>query len=115
MTIRIIDNKKVDLTDSEFKLYQEICKDNSKVNFKGELLFQDLFESDKDGIIYFIRPSNKKYASMEAFLFIVAVMVHQHLRISASETDKINSESKQVLEEMKKELAEIKELKEKLK
>ena len=34
--LRIIDNKKIDLTDSEFALYNEICKSYDRNNFSGK-------------------------------------------------------------------------------
>lgn len=85
--IRIIDNKKIDLTDHEYSLYNQIVESYTTPRFRGESLFQDLFETDDDGIIIFLKPSNKPIASLEVYLFLVSIMVHQHLRSSTSQYD----------------------------
>jgi len=115
--LRIIDNKRVELTDSEWLLYQEICRSytEQKTNLRGEDLFKDLFESDKNGIIVFLRPPTN-YTSIEVFMFLVSVMVHQHIGAACAEADasikeikenihegrRINEEAKVLIEEMKK-------------
>ncbi len=76
---RTIDHKKIDLTDHEWQLYEEICKSYDRPNFKGADLFRGLFETDGDGIITFLRPP-VEYTSMEVYLFMMSVMQHQHLR-----------------------------------
>lgn len=85
MTIRIIDYKKIDLTEDEWQMYQDICKSYDKPNFKGEDLFNGLFETDDDGIIVYINPPSKTYVSLEVFLFVVAVFNHQHVRLIHSQ------------------------------
>lgn len=77
--IRIIDNKKIDLTDDEWGLYQSICKSYDGPNFRGADLFIDLFETDNNGIIVFLKPP-KYQTSFEVFLFLISIMNHQHLR-----------------------------------
>ncbi|NJO18721.1 MAG: hypothetical protein HC877_24275 [Thioploca sp.] len=66
---RIIDHKAIDMTDDEFRLYNQICRSYDRTNFKGEDLFKDHFESNNDGIILFVRPPNKKYSSLEVYTF----------------------------------------------
>ena len=78
--IRIIDYKKVDLTDDEYQMYQNICRSYDRPNFKGEDLFRDIFETDDDGFIVFLKPPTKHFTSMEVFLFVCSIMQHQHLR-----------------------------------
>ncbi len=78
--IRIIDNKKLALTQSEWDMYQSICRSYDRSNFKGEELFKDLFESDNNGIIIFLKPPASRYTSVEIFLFISALMTHQNIR-----------------------------------
>ncbi len=77
--IRIIDNKKVDITDDEWNMYQKICKDYDSTTREGKFLFQDLFETDAVGIIQMIKPPTNNI-SMEVFLFVMALMQHQHIR-----------------------------------
>jgi len=87
--LRIIDNKRIDLTAKEWELYQEICRsyDQERLGMKGEELFQDLFETDKHGIIIFLRPPRQKFSSMEVYLFLVSVMVHQHVGTACDHVD----------------------------
>jgi hypothetical protein len=81
MSIRVIDNKKVDLTDDEWTMYQKIVQSYTSLTNKGEDLFIDLFETNNDGIIIFLKPPTKRQTSFEVFLFLMAVMQHQHLRL----------------------------------
>lgn len=85
---RIINNKRIELTDDEFKLYQEICKSYDRPNFKGSDLFVDLFETDENGIITFLKPPTQ-FTSMEVFLFMMSVFCHQHVRQMYDRTDDI--------------------------
>lgn len=86
--IRIIDNKKVEMTNDEWNMYQDICKSYDRTNFNGKDLFIDLFESDNDGILIMLRPP-KTYTSMEVFMFIMALMTQQHLRIAHAQVKKL--------------------------
>lgn len=108
--IRIIDNKKIELTADEFNLYNKICDSYKKDNFTGSNVFKGLFETDDNGIIVFLKPADKDFASLEAFLFLVSVMVHQHLRISVAEFDSLTRESSIKLEELKTLIEENKKL-----
>lgn len=90
---RIISNKRIDLTDDEWRLYQEICKSYDRPNFKGSDLFVGLFETDSDGIITYLKPPTQ-YTSMEVFLFIIGVMHHQHLRVMYSKVDEAITDCK---------------------
>jgi hypothetical protein len=106
--IRIIDNKKIDLTESEHQLYQEICKAYDTTTFQGKDLFKGLFETNDDGVIIFLKPSNKPYASMEVFLFLISVMVHQHLRQSTQQFDLLMEDARRVIDEAKTVILELK-------
>lgn len=81
MSIHVVDNKKLDMTDSEWNMYQKIVDSYTTPTNKGEDLFMDLFESDDNGIIIFLKPPSKFRSSMEVFLFLMSLMQHQHLRI----------------------------------
>lgn len=107
--IRIIDNKKIDLTDSEYNLYLQICESYTTPRFNGESLFKDLFETDNDGFIIFIRPSDKPVASLEVYLFVISIMVHQHLRNSNREYDLAIKDLRRAKEEYESLSATIKE------
>ena len=99
--LRIIDNKKINLTDSEFNLYTQIVKAYTTSKFKGEDLFKDLFETDENGTIIFLKPPKTTHSTMEVFLSVTSVMVHQHLRISATASDLMIAEAKECLNEIK--------------
>jgi len=87
MPISIIDNKKVDLTMDEWQMYQKIVKSYTTQTNKGEDLFMDLFESDDNGIIMFLKPPSKRQTSFEIFLFLMSIMQHQHLRLMHAQID----------------------------
>ncbi len=108
MAFRVINNKRIDLTNDEWRLYQEICKSYDRPNFKGSDLFAGLFETDDGGIITYLKPPTQ-YTSMEVFLFMMCVMQHQHLRIMYSKVDeaiadckKTTASAEQLIFDMKK-------------
>lgn len=88
--IRIIDNKKIDLTDDEWSLYEQICKSYDVENrgVRGKDLFIDLFETNENGIIIFLKPP-QNYTSMEVYMFLVGIMIHQHLGIASDYIDRL--------------------------
>ena len=88
--IRIIDNKKIDLTNDEWELYQKIAESYDRPNFQGKDLFKGLFETDENGMIIFLRPPTT-YTSMEVFMFLVSVMVHQHVGTACLHVDKLSN------------------------
>jgi len=87
MSIKIINNQKVDMTEDEYQMFLDICKNYDRANFKGEDLFKDLFITNDDGLIIFIKPPSHKYISMEVFLFVVAIYQHQHMRVLYKRVD----------------------------
>jgi len=95
MALRIIANRRIELTDDEWKYYQEICKHYTG----GKELFNDLFESDESGLIRFLRPPVGKF-TWEIVLFLQNIMVHQYVR-------KMYREHQEVLKELKEELDKI--------
>lgn len=109
--IRIIDHKKVLMTNDEYSFYEEICKGYDKPNFRGSDLFQDHFETNDDGFIIFVKPPHKKYSSMEVYTFLISIMVNQQLRNMQDQIQSLISESKK---EFQKQIDEINKLKEKL-
>jgi hypothetical protein len=107
-TVKIIDNKKVWLTNDEYLAYQEICKGYDRPNFQGKDLFQDHFEVNDDGIIIFVKPPHKKYSSMEVFTFLISLMVNQQLRISQEQISSLVNEAAKKYTEQLKEIIELK-------
>jgi len=99
MTLRIIDNKRIDLTNSEFKMYKEICKAYSHERANGEDLFKNLFETNSEGMIEYLRPPTKEF-TWEVINFLQNIMIHQHLR-------KVYSDHNEAIEEFKKEKKEL--------
>lgn len=89
---RIIDNKKIDLTEAEYALYQKICGSYSQ----GKDLFKDLFETDENGLIVFLIPP-VKFFSMEVVIYLQNIMVQQWMR-------KIYSEHQEALKELEQKL-----------
>lgn len=82
MTIRVIDNKKIDITDDEWIAYQKICQSyDNPPSQRGSDLFMGLFESNDDGIIIFLKPPHNRMCTFEVYLFLMSLMQHQHLRL----------------------------------
>ena len=110
---RIIDNKRIEMTNDEYELYQNICRSYDRPNFQGEELFKGHFETNEHGTIIFVRPPQNRVTSLEVFTFLVSVMVNQHLRISQEQnatmikeaSEKINS----LIKETEKLQLEVKE------
>lgn len=87
MAVRIIDNKKIDMTQDEWSMYQKIVKSYTTMTNRGEDLFIDLFESDEQGIIMFLKPPSTRQTSFEVYLFLMSLMQHQHLRQMHAQID----------------------------
>lgn len=94
MAIRVVDNKKLEMTDDEWDMYQKIVKSYTDMTGKGEDLFMDLFETNEDGVIIFLKPPSKRRTSLEVFLFLMSLMQHQHLRLMHNQIDEAVAEIK---------------------
>jgi len=94
MSIRVVNNRKLEMTDDEWEMYQKIVQSYTDVTGKGEDLFIDLFEANDDGIIIFLKPPSKRRTSLEVFLFLMALMQHQHLRLMHIQIDEAVAEIK---------------------
>lgn len=70
--IKGIDNKKVDITEIEYKYYQELVKKH------GASSFDDLFETDKEGRITIVKPT--KSIPWDILFFVQNLMINQHMR-----------------------------------
>ena len=98
MSLRIIDKKKIDLTDDEYNMYKSIVQAYTKPPYqRGEDFFIDLFETDEDGIIIFLKPPLDRHISFEIFLFMMSVFQAQHLRLMHSKVNEFIDEAKQKL------------------
>lgn len=111
MTIRVIDNKAVDLTEDEYEMYQKIVKSYTSLTNKGEDLFIDLFESDDKGIILFLKPPSKRQTSFEVFLFLVSIFQHQHTRLMYEQVADMGKQLKEKMQELDAKIAELSTLK----
>lgn len=98
MSIRVVDKKKLEMTDDEWTMYQKIVQSYTTATNKGEDLFIDLFETDESGIIIFLKPPSKFRTSFEVFLFLMSLMQHQHLRLMHQQVDEV---CKEIREKMK--------------
>lgn len=101
MTLRVVCNKRLDMTDDEFSMYQKIVKSYTTPTNKGEELFVDLFETDGRGVIIFLRPPTIRRTTLEVFLFLMALMQHQHLRLMQEQVDDLCKQIKDKLETAK--------------
>ena len=97
---KIIDNKKVEMTNDEHRMYLAICDAHEPY---GKSLFKDLFEVDEDGLIQYLKPPTKKF-SLEVVVFLQNLMLHQHLRKIYREHDEALKEITDLISEVKKQL-----------
>ena len=104
--LRIIDNKKVELTDTEHKIYKELCEEYTEKYFQGSELFKGLFEVNGEGIILFVKPQHNRKFSMEIFCFLLSVMQNQHLRIMQNQQQTFIKEAQKKHIELFKEAGE---------
>jgi hypothetical protein len=107
MSIRVVNNKKLEMTNDEYSMYSSICASYDDGNTRGSDLFIDLFETDDDGIIVFLRPPNKRATSLEVFLFLVSLMTQQHLRVIYNQADVMASDIKNKLKEYDERLSKL--------
>jgi len=100
MSIRVVDNKRLDMTADEFAVYQKIVASYTTSSNKGEDLFIDLFETDENGIILFLKPPSKRQTSFEVFLFLMSLFQHQHTRLMYAQVDDICKQMKDKMQEL---------------
>ena len=105
--MKVIDNKKIDLTDDEWNMYIKIVKSYTTITNKGEDLFADLFETDDNGIIIFLKPPSKRQTSFEVFLFLMSIMAHQHLRLMHKEVGDMCLQMKEKMKELDEKLKKV--------
>lgn len=106
--MHIIDNKKIDMTSDEWALYQKIVKSYTTLTNKGEDMFIDLFETDENGIIIFLKPPSKRQTSFEVVLFLINLTTQQHLRLMHKEVQNICDQMKEKMKELDEKLINLK-------
>lgn len=99
MSIRVIDSKKIEMTNDEWTIYEKIVKSYTTLTNRGEDLFSDLFHTNDQGIILFLIPPSKKQTSMEVWLFLTSLMVNQHLRLAHAQIDDMANQFKNKMQE----------------
>lgn len=102
--IKIINNKKIELTHEEYDQYTNICKSYDAPNSKGADLFKGLFDTDENGIIINLNAPSKYYTSFEVFLWLMKVMQHQHLRVMREQQQVMVNETKEIIANLIKEV-----------
>jgi hypothetical protein len=96
-SLKIIDNKRMEMTKEEYDLYLRICNSYPQ----GKDLFRGLFETSKDGVIVFLIPPEKEF-SMEVVIFLQNLMVQQNLRKVYREHDESIKEYKSCIKDLQK-------------
>jgi len=76
--IKGIAHRKVEISKEEYEYYQELVKMCTDDKINGSDYFNDLFETDGDGIITIIKPT--KDIPWTVLFFIQNLMINQHLR-----------------------------------
>jgi hypothetical protein len=107
MAIRIVDHKCLDMTDEEFELYQKIAASYTTANNRGEDLFQDLWESDDNGIILFLKPPSTRRTTFEVFLFLMSIQQQQQIRLMYQQVEDICFQMKTKMNELNDRLQKL--------
>jgi hypothetical protein len=79
--MKVIDHKKIDITDEEYEYYKEIVKYFTKDNNDGTEFFHDLFDVDSNGFITIIKPKLSFPVPWAVLFFLQQVMISQRLRL----------------------------------
>ena len=108
MALRVVTNKRLDMNDVEWEMYQNIVKSYTTSTNKGEDLFLDLFETDGAGVITVLRPPSARRTTLEIFLFLMALMQGQHLRRVHEEVADIVGQMKTKMTEIDQKLSKLK-------
>ena len=81
--IRAVGNKRLELSDGEFKY---LCKLRERF---GEGEFVGLFETDKNGMILSVNPPVDKKTSLGVIYFLLNVMMNQRIRVLDAKINKV--------------------------
>jgi hypothetical protein len=107
--IKVINNQKVDMTNDEWNMYQNIVNSYTTLTNKGEDYFDDLFHSNDDGIIIFLKPPSHRQTSMEIFCFLMSLMQHQQLRLMHRQVNDIVNQMTEKMHELDEKLQKLSE------
>jgi len=80
--MKLVGNKNIDITDEEYDYYLKLIERFKDENSTGEIYFQSLFDTDKNGFITLIRTD--KSIPWAVLFFAQQIMINQRLRISDS-------------------------------
>jgi len=80
MSFRIIDYKKIEMTDDEFDYYNKLVESFTLGGYSGKDQFHDMFDVDSDGCISIIRPPIGKEVAWAILVFLQNLMINQRLR-----------------------------------
>src|SRR5208337_3409594 len=97
--IKVVDNRKLEMSNDEYAMYQSIVASYTTITNRGEDLFADLFHTNDDGIIIFLKPPSKRQTTLEVFLFLMSIMQHQQLRLFGAEVSDLCSQMKEKLKQ----------------
>lgn len=90
--IKAIDFKKIDITNEEYKYYQQLVKQYTDDSHKGADYFRDLFETDASGLITIIKPV--KSVPWAILFFVQNIMINQQLRSNDQRLNEIEKQLK---------------------
>jgi hypothetical protein len=77
---KVIDFKKVEMTNEEYEYYQEIIKEFTDDQYSGKEQFHNVFETDEDGCISIIKPPLKSQIAWVVIFFLQNLMLNQRIR-----------------------------------
>ena len=88
-------------------MYQKIVRSYTNATNKGEDLFKNLFETDENGLIMFLKPPTQFRTTFEVFLFLMSVFQHQHVRVMYNQVEDVCQQMKDKMRELDEKMAKI--------
>lgn len=94
--MKVIDYKKVNMTDAEFSYYKQLVNKftEKENNVSGEYFFKDTFNTDSDGNIILIK--TEKSVPWAVLFFLQQLMINQRMRMN----DKLIEKNVRLLEQL---------------
>lgn len=80
--MKIIDNKKINITDAEYDYYLQLVKKftDKEKSIDGKKYFKDVFHTDENGYILLIK--TEKSIPWAALFWLQQIMINQRMRVN---------------------------------
>lgn len=80
--MKLVGNKKISITNKEYDYYLQLVDRFKDENNTGEIYFENLFDTDKDGFIVLIRTDRS--IPWAVLFWVQQIMINQRMRVCDS-------------------------------